>query len=251
MIHFPDMPGVTKGLKVEICSADQIAGTPVQRREARLLEAAVRLMKRDLQKPQRYYNGPEDVGHLLAAIAAGAPNEEVAGAIFLDGGFRILAVETLSVGSRTSVILDHHRLTRLAFRLDATALVGFHSHPGSTWLQPSEQDIRHNHMMRSYFGALGISYHDDLIVAGQQVISLQKEAYLQTEAFLQAQISQPVPPESWVTRIVGRVRRAFAVLIGREQAQSDMTPDRRVELAAPSSRAVAASSRGKITASPH
>ncbi len=89
--------------------------------------------------------------------------KEIALAVFLNAGNKVLGVEEVSVGIATSSILHPRECFRSAISLNASSVIFVHNHPsGNT--EPSKEDITITKRLVKCGVILGIKVLDHIIV---------------------------------------------------------------------------------------
>lgn len=92
--------------------------------------------------------------------------------LFVDRENGFIGEEQLSVGEQGSVAARIAPMMRRAFELGADGIYLVHNHPSGSPL-PSTEDIRSTRRIVEIAGALEITVHDHLIVAGRTITSLR------------------------------------------------------------------------------
>ncbi|MFC3058541.1 RadC family protein [Paenirhodobacter populi] len=92
--------------------------------------------------------------------------------LFLDRKNRLIADETVSVGTVDHVPCYPREVVRRALLLNATAILICHNHPAGD-PEPSEADIAMTKKVRKACQALDITLHDHIIVGAGFEVSLR------------------------------------------------------------------------------
>lgn len=100
--------------------------------------------------------------------------------IVLDSKNRILADETLSVGTINSSIADPREIFMTAIRKNGLSIILLHNHPSGD-PTPSEEDILTTQRVKKAGELLGIELYDHIIIGQNSYISLKAEGYLKSE----------------------------------------------------------------------
>ncbi len=116
--------------------------------------------------------GPEDLADLLKRELGGLDREHFLG-IYLDARHRILAVETVSVGTLNASLVHPREVFRSAVGLQAAALVVAHNHP-SGCARPSGEDLELTRRLSRCGNLLGIELLDHLVVGDGELVSIRE-----------------------------------------------------------------------------
>lgn len=138
-------------------------------------EAANRYLQQKSQ--QEFSLANQEVLFDYCRSALGALPYEVFKVIYLDGGYRILADETLEEGTLDRAAVYPRRVMDAAVRKGAAALLFVHNHPNGN-VTPSEQDKTLTRALVLAATTLQIKVHDHLIVSKDAVFSFRKEGLL-------------------------------------------------------------------------
>ncbi|MCH9650787.1 MAG: hypothetical protein K0U98_21345 [Deltaproteobacteria bacterium] len=138
------------------------------------LELSTRLARARL-RPGKLLNRPSVVAKYLIARYS-VPNQEVAGAVFLDHRLRHLADHELFRGTRRRCDISPEPFLRHALLLDAHAIIAFHTHPSGE-VEASEEDIAFTKRLKEACEAAGFYLVDHLILgeAGKRTSLRQEE----------------------------------------------------------------------------
>jgi DNA repair protein RadC len=116
--------------------------------------------------------GPEDLTGLLRRELGGLDRENFL-AIHLDARHRILAVDTVSVGTLNASLVHPREVFRPAVGVQAAALVVAHNHP-SGCARPSGEDLELTRRLSRCGRLLGIELLDHLVVGDDEVLSIRE-----------------------------------------------------------------------------
>lgn len=161
-----------------------LAGTPGlgSARLARLL-AALELGRRALGpwsgRPLAVRR-PEDLHPLLRREFAGLDRERFL-ALYLDTRHRVVALETVSIGSLNASLVHPREVFRGAVTMGAAALVVAHNHPSGCSL-PSGDDLDLTARLDRCGELLGIALLDHLVVGAGEVTSIREHGWPRTAA---------------------------------------------------------------------
>lgn len=92
-------------------------------------------------------------------------DQEVMGALFLDGKRRLIAERELFRGTMDRVAVEPRAVLKEALLRDAAAILVFHTHPSGD-LVPSSEDLLFTRRLAEACGTLGVRLLDHLILGG-------------------------------------------------------------------------------------
>ena len=127
--------------------------------------AAIELARRlaFAEIPRRHpLRQPAEVARYLT-LTYGEQNQEVLGALFLNGRHRLLACREIYRGTLTHAAVEPRAILKEAILAGASVIVLFHTHPSGD-LQPSGEDILFTRRMVEAAATVGISLQDHLIL---------------------------------------------------------------------------------------
>jgi DNA repair protein RadC len=127
--------------------------------------AAVELARRlaFAEIPRRHpLRQPAEVARYLT-LTYGNPTQEVLGALFLNGCYRLLSCREIYRGTLTQAAVEPRAILKEAILAGASVIVLFHTHPSGD-LQPSGEDILFTHRMVEAAATVGIRVQDHLIL---------------------------------------------------------------------------------------
>lgn len=145
---------------------------PLGRVSAARLGAALEVARRVAAGPDRRpaVRDPEDVVREVRDIAA-APREHLVG-LYLDAHARLIARETLAVGSLNVARATPRDVLEPALRLLAAGFVMAHNHPSGV-AEPSEDDVLFTRSVGRAGVLLGVPLWDHVVVARGGHVSLR------------------------------------------------------------------------------
>ncbi|MGD9548462.1 MAG: DNA repair protein RadC [Candidatus Krumholzibacteriia bacterium] len=115
---------------------------------------------------------PEDLHPLLRSEFRGLDRERFL-ALYLDTRHRILALETVSIGSLNLSVVHPREVFKLAVALSAAALIVAHNHP-SGCAQPSGEDLELTGRLDRCGELLGVPLLDHLVAGAEEIISIRE-----------------------------------------------------------------------------
>ena len=133
--------------------------------KAAVLLASVELARRlaFAEIPQRHpMERPAEVARYLT-LTYGDQNQEVLGALFLNGCYRLLSCREIYRGTLTHAAVEPRAILKEAILAGASVIVLFHTHPSGD-LQPSGEDILFTSRMVEAAATVGIRLQDHLIL---------------------------------------------------------------------------------------
>ena len=110
-----------------------------------------------------------DLRARLAGIAR-APRE-VAAIAYLDPKWRLLGMRHVA-GRRSHIVVPVRSIVRDAIGWDAARVVLAHGHPSGD-ARPSGADLSYTRLLARTLEAVGVTLHDHLVMAGDDVTSLR------------------------------------------------------------------------------
>lgn len=118
----------------------------------------------------------QDFLRFITSIMSGLTHEE-AHVLFLDGRLRFLRHEPFCYGDVAEVHFPVPTILRRALHVGASQLVLVHNHPSGS-PEPSDIDKQATARIAAAAGAIGITVHDHLVVAGPHVFSFRAAGML-------------------------------------------------------------------------
>jgi DNA repair protein RadC len=91
----------------------------------------------------------------------------------VDTQHRVIGYKVTSSGTRTQTPVDAARVFKLAFALDADAILIAHNHP-SGQLEPSRDDLELTRRLVKAGELIGLTVYDHVILAGYRALSLRR-----------------------------------------------------------------------------
>ncbi len=122
---------------------------------------------------------PEDLHPTLRREFRGLDRERFL-ALYLDTRHRVLALETVSVGSLNASLVHPREVFQPAVAMASAALVVAHNHP-SGCAQPSADDIDLTARLDRCGELLGIALLDHLVVGAGEIISIREYGWPATD----------------------------------------------------------------------
>lgn len=118
---------------------------------------------------------PEDLHPLLRRELRGLDRERFL-ALYLDTRHRVLAVETVSIGSLNASLVHPREVFQPAVAMAAAALVVAHNHP-SGCPSPSADDLELTARLDGCGELLGIALLDHLVVGDDEIVSIREHGW--------------------------------------------------------------------------
>lgn len=138
-------------------------------------ELALELIRSDEAKP--YFPDAHSIARYLCADMGHLRIENLR-VMFMDAHNRLILDETMWRGTINEVIIHTREVLKRALEVDASAFILAHNHPSGI-LSPSDNDLALTREMLSAAAALGIVFHDHLIVTAGGVVSLRLERLIE------------------------------------------------------------------------
>lgn len=155
-----------------MATPEQLCRTPgVGPARAACLLAGVELGRRLVMPGGPLLESPEDAFRLLSDMAE--LDREHFRAIYLDARRRMLACETVSVGTLTASLVHPREVFRPALERSAVSLVVAHNHPSGD-PTPSAEDAALTRRLRRAGDILGIELLDHLVIGRWGYVSLKE-----------------------------------------------------------------------------
>lgn len=148
----------------------RVAGEQAAVRIKLVQDLADRLLVRPLRRRSVLSSWSAVVAHLRTTMV-GWPREQFR-VLFLDKRNRLIADELMGEGTVDHAPVYPREVMRRALELHASALVVAHNHPAQD-PTPSSADVEMTRKLIEAARPLGLTLHDHLIVAGQEVASLK------------------------------------------------------------------------------
>jgi DNA repair protein RadC len=137
--------------------------------------ASLRLLRDAVREQPVLKEWSRLIDYLIGALAH--ERVEQARVLFLDSKNRLLADEIQGRGTINQTMVYPREIVRRALELNATAIILVHNHPSGD-PTASREDMAMTKAVQRAASALGIGFHDHIIVAGTRWVSFQKEGWL-------------------------------------------------------------------------
>jgi len=141
------------------------------------LEMAQRYLATSLQRGDIFAN-PGTVRSYLQQRLRGE-SRELFHCLFLDNKNRLIADETLFLGTINQSVVHPREVVKRALELNASALILAHNHPSGI-CDPSSADIEITRRIKSALELVDIRLLDHLIVGDQEVLSLAERGLIES-----------------------------------------------------------------------
>ena len=140
-----------------------------------LARAGEILEQRIKGKPYKI-NGTKDCVTMIRCKLAGATREKFC-CLFLDAKHRVLAFETLFLGSVCNAKVQPREVVWAAWRHNAAAVVFAHNHPSGD-AEPSQTDEEMTKRLAEICNELDISVLDHIVVGEDKAVSMAERGML-------------------------------------------------------------------------
>ena len=144
--------------------------------ECRVIDRALAIVGRSLQTQRRELATPDAVKLYLQLHLAGETIEHFA-VLFLDSQNRLLAIETMAVGTLTSTSIYPREIVRAALAHGAASVILAHNHPSGN-VQPSRADRELTYTLKAALALVDVRVLDHVIVAPNGVLSMAETGQL-------------------------------------------------------------------------
>lgn len=121
-------------------------------------------------------SSPEDVARIFVPKLRGIKKEQFH-VIILNSANQIIRMDLVSEGNLNSSIVHPREVFRVAIIENAAAIIGLHNHPSGN-PNASKEDIAVTRQLVESGRIIGIPFHDHIIIAGDEFISLAEKGYV-------------------------------------------------------------------------
>jgi len=121
-------------------------------------------------------NGPKDVAALYIPLMRDISKEQFH-VLILNTANQVVRMELISEGNLNSSIVHPREVYRTAIIENAASIIGVHNHPSGN-PTPSKEDIAITRQLVDSGRILGIPFHDHVIIAGEEFVSLAERGYV-------------------------------------------------------------------------
>ena len=97
--------------------------------------------------------------------------------LILNTANQVIRRELISEGNLNSSIVHPREVYRTAIIENAASIIGLHNHPSGN-PTPSREDIAITKQLVEAGKVIGIAFHDHIIIAGEEYVSLAQKGYL-------------------------------------------------------------------------
>ncbi|MDB5034328.1 MAG: hypothetical protein JWQ98_1569 [Chlorobi bacterium] len=143
------------------------------------LAAAFEIGKRIKADPfaaRTVISSPEDVARIYIPMLRGIQKEQFH-VIILNSANQVLRMSLVSEGNLNSSIVHPREVYRIAIVENAASIIGLHNHPSGN-PTPSKEDISITRQLVEAGRIIGIPFHDHIIIAGDEHVSLAERGYV-------------------------------------------------------------------------
>ena len=150
----------------------QGVGTAKAMRLMAAFEIGKRLFQLQNTRPDRKIASPKDVFDLVAPSLR-FENKEHFICLFLNTKNRVLAIETLSIGTLDSTLVHPREVFKAAIQRSAAAVICAHNHPSGDPV-PSKEDVQMTRRLLDAGNLIGIELLDHIIVGADRFTSMKE-----------------------------------------------------------------------------
>ena len=146
---------------------------------AEKIQAAFELSRRLMDLASEYrprVESPVDV-YILVYKEYRGQEKEILKALLLNTQNRVLKIETISIGTLNSSIMDSREIYRVALRHNAASIILTHNHPGGL-PEPSFEDIQATEQIVEAGKIVGIPLLDHVIIGDGDYVSLREKSVI-------------------------------------------------------------------------
>jgi DNA repair protein RadC len=174
LARFKSLQGVLEASPAELCRIEGIG--PVNMLGIRLIKAvADRFLEEKMLRKDPVHNAREVFDYLYCNMKG--KNRERFKVIYLDTRNKILATETLFVGTLTAGAVYPREVVRQALEHRAAAVIFAHNHPSGD-PDPSPEDVAITRKLLFACKAVGITVHEHLVIGDNRYFSFADRGYI-------------------------------------------------------------------------
>ncbi len=143
------------------------------------LAAAFEIGRRTQAEPfmsRPVISSPRDVARIYVPLLRGVSKEQFH-VLILNSANQVIRMGLVSEGSLNSSIVHPREVFRIAIVENAASIIGLHNHPSGN-PTPSREDINITRQLVEAGKIVGIPFHDHIIVAGEEFVSMAERGYL-------------------------------------------------------------------------
>lgn len=178
-------------------------------RERGVIDRALEIVGRCLREPGQAFSTPDAVKYYLHLHLAGEKRECFA-VLFLDVQNRVIAFESLFLGTLTQTSVYPREVVIAALAHGAASVVFSHNHPSGN-LQPSRADFALTETLINSLALVDVRVLDHVIVGSQGALSMAERGWLPVrDSTMHSQPPQVVAPATSASRKRGRPRKVTA-----------------------------------------
>lgn len=146
------------------------------RREAKTVQAAIRILELHLHKPGQALTSPGAVRDYLR-LRLGGQQHEVFVCIFLDAQHRVIEAADLFHGTLTQTSVYPREVLRAALERNAAAVIFAHNHPSGVAV-PSRADELLTRNLKEALTYIDVKVLDHFIVGDEEVLSFAEKGLI-------------------------------------------------------------------------
>lgn len=139
--------------------------------EKAIIDEALAILGRQMRRPGQAITCPEDAAS-LARLHIGPEDREVVVCLFLDNKHRMIALETLSIGTIDTATVHPREVARAALRHNAAAVLLAHNHPSGD-PRPSRADEWITVKIRDALELVEVRVLDHLVLGDEGFVSMK------------------------------------------------------------------------------
>lgn len=151
-------------------------GAPLSPYAQRTLRRAMNLLERQLRQPGVAFTSISATRDWLRLRLAGE-EREVFMVLFLDNQNRLIAHETLFIGTINHTEIHPREVVKATLKYNAAAVIVAHNHP-SGLAEPSQADRRLTERLKRALDLVDIRLPDHLVIGGMDIVSFAERGWL-------------------------------------------------------------------------
>jgi len=140
------------------------------------IQAALTLLESQLREPGASFTSSHAARDWLRLQLASLEREEFT-ALFLDNQHRLIAHDTLFIGTINHTQVHPREVVKAALKHNAAAILVAHCHP-SGLAEPSDADRRITQRLKQALDLVDIRLLDHLVVGGMDIVSFAERGWL-------------------------------------------------------------------------
>lgn len=162
--------------RARTCGKPAAVPSESQLREDRAIYRAISILEKRMHKHGDVLSDPLTTRRYLHLWLAGKEVEHFVG-LFLDSQHRLIAAETLSVGTLDAACVYPREVAKHAIRLNAAAVIFAHNHPSGV-PEPSAADRMLTDRLRHALALIDVRVLDHFVIGSGAPVSFAERGWL-------------------------------------------------------------------------